>query len=637
MPDVELARRDGVELIRTGTWGASTGSWTPTKKDILAAVEAMKCPAVGKPILTIGHVDKRFTPRASGHDGEPGIGWVDNLRAGEDGELLIGDYVGVPAWIDQIMASAWPKRSIEGKYNYRCALSHTHDFALDAVSLLGTTPPAIPTLRSLNDVAELYGVEIAASEDHSGDSVYAIVLAAAEIHTGAMVALIPTVEDAERLAVDGGEPADQLHVTLAYFGEAADLGSTGQQDIIDKVSSAANGLPVIPADVFSVNAFNPGEAEPDRDTCLVYGLSGDMLDAVHDLIDEALWGAPIPVQHRPWVAHLTAVYTDDLGKIADLAGRMGPVRFDRLRLAFGGQHVDIPLIGEVAELAEEPSEAVAAAAGDDELKDYWLHGAGLKRWATAAHPWTALYRLIKKHVGNADKARRIASDWYREHFGHMPNQKVKASGGEADSAPSADPAAPTEGTPPAEPSAPILPAAEPEPDNPEPKEDLVSTELSAVRSRLGLSDDADLDAITAAVDALKVKAETPAPTPEMVAASVAAEAEKSELQTTVSKLEEQMTEISTELAAARAAQAATVKASVFDAAVKDGKLKPADREQWEKDYDEAPGAITRVLASIAPGTAVPVMASGTTGPAEPATSDDDWDAIVARIDSPKGV
>jgi hypothetical protein len=60
--------------------------------------------------------------------------------------------------------------------------------------------------------------------------------------------------------------------------------------------------------------------------------------------------------------------------------------------------------------------------------------------------------------------------------------------------------------------------------------------------------------------------------------------------------------------------------------VKNGQIKPADREQWEKDYDEAPAAVTRVLASIAPGTAVPVMASGVVGEPEPTMggfSDDD--------------
>jgi hypothetical protein len=87
-----------------------------------------------------------------------------------------------------------------------------------------------------------------------------------------------------------------------------------------------------------------------------------------------------------------------------------------------------------------------------------------------------------------------------------------------------------------------------------------------------------------------------------------------------------MKTVSDELAATKAEKAATVKASVFDAAVKDGKIKPADREQWEKDYDEAPAAVTRVLASIAVGTAVPVMASGSRRLAEPSL-DDDFDAM----------
>lgn len=93
--------------------------------------------------------------------------------------------------------------------------------------------------------------------------------------------------------------------------------------------------------------------------------------------------------------------------------------------------------------------------------------------------------------------------------------------------------------------------------------------------------------------------------------------------------------MSAKLADAEAEKAATVKASVMDAAVKDGKIAPADRTQWETDYDEAPNAVTRVLASIAPGTAVPVMASGHTGTAEPAAgSDAEWAAIEAELWGP---
>ena len=37
--------------------------------------------------------------------------------------------------------------------------------------------------------------------------------------TSGMVALIPTTEDAARLALAGGEAPERLHVTLAYLGD----------------------------------------------------------------------------------------------------------------------------------------------------------------------------------------------------------------------------------------------------------------------------------------------------------------------------------------------------------------------------------------------------------------------------------
>ena len=57
------------------------------------------------------------------------------------------------------------------------------------------------------------------------------------------------------------------------------------------------------------------------------------------------------------------------------------------------------------------------------LKQYWVHGAGLKKWAGSPHPWTALYRHILKHVGNPNKAKRIASQWFHDHFGYWPGHR----------------------------------------------------------------------------------------------------------------------------------------------------------------------------------------------------------------------
>lgn len=562
MPDdAGLARREGVELVNTGSWRLLSGSWDPNSTDILAAVEASKCPAVRRPRLKLGHLDPRFNGAGDKMlDGTPALGWFDNLRASDDGNTLLGDQVALP-WLSKVQAAAWPDRSIEGTYRKRCALGHTHPFVIDAVSLLGETPPGIPTLKSIKSIEDLpaaLGVAAAGDEVEDGEMVQATIRAAAEVHTGAMVALIPTTEDAERLEVEGGEPANQLHVTLAYLGEAEALGSRGRQDVIDAVSTAANGLPQFQAEAFALNVFNPPGAQrddgKDRDTCIVLGLSGDPIDAVHDLVSaalrEALWSVDVPAQHRPWHAHMTLQYTDDLGKLAELVDRIGPITFDRIRIALAGDHIDIPLIG-----PDEEGGTVAAS--------------------------TARLTPIRERIAHLEASDGVAA--------------------------SADP--------PAAPTAPAhqLPAAEPE-QKTEPKEEDLVSDLSAVRSRLGLDADADLDAIAAAVDELKTKAET---TEQQVAASAATEAEKDELRKEVTILASQVQTMSSKLADAEAEKATTIKASVFDAAVKDGKITPADREQWEKDYDEAPGAVTRVLASIAVGTAVPVLASGIAGDPEP--------------------
>ena len=441
MPDVELAHRPGVELVNAGSWQLLSGSWNPNRKDILAAVEAAQCPAVRRPKLKLGHLDPRFNaPDEAQHDGTPSLGWFDNLRASDDGNTLIGDQVALP-WLSKVQAAAYPDRSVEGKHNARCALGHVHPFVITAVSLLGETPPGIPTLKSIKSIDDLpaaLGVAASGEVTEGGQDVQATVRAAApapdgdgdedDEPTGAMVALIPTPDDAARLVVDGGETADQLHLTLAYLGDASDLDASTQQDLIDAVSTAVNGMPVVDADIFSVAGYNLGD-DTDRDACLVYQLSGDLLAAVQEALDDALDG--IDQSQEPWFAHITALWSDDLGRLPDLVANMGPVSFDRVRIAVAGQTVDIPLIDDPQPDPDmvdygDPTGGVYAAnapgGNTDRLKKYWLAGPGLAKWADKPHPWTALYKQLLKYIKSPDEAKRTASQWYREHFGRMPNQ-----------------------------------------------------------------------------------------------------------------------------------------------------------------------------------------------------------------------
>jgi hypothetical protein len=151
-----LSRVSNVELMHTGTWPISTGVFTFTTDDLYQAVAALDCPAVRRPILKLGHVDPRF-------DGEPAVGYIDHMAVADGGRTLVGDYAGMPGWLGPVIASAYPDRSIEGEYDFRCQMGHTHPFVLTGLALLGVAAPGIGTLESLQDVAQLYGVEVAAA------------------------------------------------------------------------------------------------------------------------------------------------------------------------------------------------------------------------------------------------------------------------------------------------------------------------------------------------------------------------------------------------------------------------------------------------------------------------------------------
>lgn len=64
-----------------------------------------------------------------------------------------------------------------------------------------------------------------------------------------------------------------------------------------------------------------------------------------------------------------------------------------------------------AEGPHEDDEILRALSGNRyKLRSYWTQGKGLKRWIKSRHPWTTLYRLLRRHVGSA-RAKRLASAW----------------------------------------------------------------------------------------------------------------------------------------------------------------------------------------------------------------------------------
>ena len=218
--------------------------------------------------------------------------------------------------------------------------------------------------RHRKGMTEAEAYAFLAGADSSSSTLPPIAVAAAEVHTGAMVALVPSLADRRRLAVDGGEPIDQLHTTLVYLGEAAEISGDVREAIVARLRSLVVDAPLarFAAEGFSINVFNPpGHVKDDgkeRDTCIVLGVGGAEIDRLHTLVTNAVSridGLKLPEQHKPWVPHITLTYTDDVTQIRELTDKVGPVNYTKLRIAFAGDVVDVPL-GELLTANYDPNQ-----------------------------------------------------------------------------------------------------------------------------------------------------------------------------------------------------------------------------------------------------------------------------------------
>lgn len=194
-------------------------------------------------------------------------------------------------------------------------------------------------------------------------------------HTqGCMIALMPTAEGATRLAVPGGEPAEELHLTLFFLGDdAAAYGEDVRAAIVDEVTAYAAHLPPVTAKAFGAAHWN-GDSWVWSVGDLPSGEGREeLLEEYRQTAANALLMADafplVPEQYHPWAAHICAAYSDDPSFLPELEQRLGPVTFDRLRVSFGDEDHDVPLTGPAVTAAagplrREPTELELAARTD---------------------------------------------------------------------------------------------------------------------------------------------------------------------------------------------------------------------------------------------------------------------------------
>lgn len=229
----------------------------------------------------------------------------------------------------------------------------------------------------------------------------ALTAAADGSHTqGGMIALMPTAEDAERLAIPGGEPAEELHLTLRYLGSDMSVFAPDERTgLVEELRMLVQDLPPVTSKLFGAAHWNGDSDEPSW----VWSV-GDLpdevsLEAAHEIAEEAVWamGLEVPGAHSPWVAHVCAAYSDDPAFLPELEQRLGPVTFDRVRVSFGDEDTDIPLTGDAVTAAagplrREPTELELASRADFvSVHAEWE--AATNRALSALRSTTAAWRL----------------------------------------------------------------------------------------------------------------------------------------------------------------------------------------------------------------------------------------------------
>lgn len=200
-------------------------------------------------------------------------------------------------------------------------------------------------------------------------------------HTGGMLALVPA--NPNMLRVPGGDPAEELHLTLAYLGDNVTNWPPEDKSVVYLIArsltdfdaakalamadaEAQGGDPQVPAramteggrtpaqkgpltgSIFSHAVFNPN-GDNGFSPATVYLLDGtEDRNAIDMLADEAcyrlrdaLGTTQFPEQHKPYVPHVTAGY----GVPVDQLTYTGPVEFSHLRVALGDEVTDFPLGG----------------------------------------------------------------------------------------------------------------------------------------------------------------------------------------------------------------------------------------------------------------------------------------------------
>jgi len=162
---------------------------------------------------------------------------------------------------------------------------------------------------------------------------------------GCMLALYPAPRAAKKLAVPDGLPPGEIHLTVAYAGNAADVDPAALRAVARKLASR----PPVTASVSGHARLTGG----DTDVIVALADGADLEDIRRDAMDLlSAQGITVPRDHG-YTPHLTLRYaaSDDPDPVGRLSAR--PLAFTGIAAVHGKTRTDYPFGGELAAAARE--------------------------------------------------------------------------------------------------------------------------------------------------------------------------------------------------------------------------------------------------------------------------------------------
>lgn len=189
-----------------------------------------------------------------------------------------------------------------------------------------------------------------------------------EAPTGVMIALFPDEATAKALKVPGGEKARSLHVTLAYLGDAENVGDPAT--LLLAVQDFANRAPMLDGEISGVGVFTAGDGGVTYASVDLPELPAFREDLVRTIERAGFF----PARNHGFTPHMTLTYSDK----RDLEVPNLPLHFDSVTVAIRGKMTSFPLRYDLTAMLDDSTvvEPAEIAADDSKAKGQLVKGKG---------------------------------------------------------------------------------------------------------------------------------------------------------------------------------------------------------------------------------------------------------------------